>query len=196
MIAGMNKTCRALLPLLLFLVTVSGCVSKPFRPDNPPGPGLVVEVYQNINLWGCGAVVGPRFVLTTEHVLDGSSTARVNGYPAKVVARYTSVYEELVLLELDSSAPAFSARDIFKVTPGARPFEVWSIRGKQTYSPSLVISGDSGSPVVTTSGSIVGLIYGRRHPSQVDWVSNARKVVPGQKTMNNRVRSGFKLPQR
>jgi len=182
----------ALLPLLVALV--AGCATPPYRPSEVQSPGLVVEVYQSITSWGVGAVVGPRHVITTEHVMDGASRAEVNGRPAKVVSRFRSNIEDIILLEVAKGYPSFEPDEIFVVTPGAQLYEVWTLRGRQLVSPSLVYSGDSGSPVLTVSGTIVGLVWGRRHSDHVDWDDHKSEVVPGQFTLINRIPSDFKLP--
>ncbi len=182
------------LALLSLLIALAGCRSDSFRPEDARFNGLVVNIQHSITAWGMGAVVGSRHVITTEHVMDGATKASVGGRSATVVARVPSTREDIIVLELDEGVPSFEMHEIFKMTPNSVPWEVWTLRNRQLLIPSLVISGDSGSPILSTAGSIVGLVYGREHDQQIDWEKHQTRVVPGQRTLSNPLPSGFRIP--
>lgn len=126
---------------------------------------------------GRGAVVGDRWVLTVEHVLQGRdrvfvSTSRDGGWvEAKVVRREAGDPEPTVLLEVavDEGAygfllgfAGFDADAILQPGAGGEPTSVATGRGLLAWAPGVLAPGDSGSPVVDEAGRLVGLVSGRR----------------------------------
>lgn len=124
---------------------------------------------------GCGAVVGPRTVLTVEHLLPGATRAFVRvGHDggwreAQVVARIPARPEPLVLLELEAGEGALA--ELFGFTgfpeerwltgnPGGEPALVADASGTWRW-PAPLEPGDSGAPVLDADGALIGLVSGR-----------------------------------
>lgn len=146
--------------------------------SGPRTQGLVrVSVAPETGRGGCGAIVGPRSVLTVAHVLNGARQAwvmvgRDGGWTrARVVRELPSSPENLVVLEV--SAESGSAASLFGFTgfeperqlalaPGAEPARVGCPSGTWRWGAELR-PGDSGAPVLSSQGELVGLVTGRRH---------------------------------
>lgn len=126
---------------------------------------------------GRGAIVGDRWVLTVEHVLQGRdsvfvSTTRDGGWvEAKVVRREAADPEPMVLLEVavDEGAygallgfDGFGADTVLSPGVGGLPSNVVTARGLLTWGPGVLAPGDSGAPVLDDAGRLVGLVSGRR----------------------------------
>lgn len=124
---------------------------------------------------GCGAVLGPRTVLTVAHVL-GDATAgwvcveRDAGWRlARVIRTLPSTPEDLLVLELEpDQGPAanlfgwtgFDVERWLLPAPGASPARVGAPSGTWRWGTALA-PGDSGSPVLSSDGELVGLVSGR-----------------------------------
>lgn len=126
---------------------------------------------------GRGAVVGDRWVLTVEHVLQGRdrvfvATGRDGGWvEARVVRREAGDPEAMVLLEVvvDEGVyglllgfGGFEADAVLRSRTGGAPSAVLTARGPLAWQPGVLAPGDSGSPVVDDAGRLVGLVSGRR----------------------------------
>lgn len=110
---------------------------------------------------GRGVIVGPRKLLTVQHVVGGASSVEVGlGYlwaTARVVRAIPSFPEPLVELELDAD-DAVDADRVLSMRAG-RAAWVLCADGARAWGQTLR-PGDSGSPVVDASGAVVGLAVG------------------------------------
>lgn len=142
----------------------------------PRCAGMVrVSVAPETGRGGTGAVVGPNTVLTVAHVLAGSRTAWVmvgqdGGWAtARVLRELPSSPENLVLLEVAPSAggalfgfEGFDADRVLTCAPGLPPERVGCPAGTWRWKSVDLRPGDSGSPVLSGDGELVGLVTGRR----------------------------------
>ena len=110
---------------------------------------------------GRGAIVGPRKVLTVQHVVGSATSVDVAvGYTwatARVVRTIPAFPEPLVELEL-SADDAVDADRVLSTSSG-RAAWVLCADGARAWGQTLR-PGDSGSPVVDASGAVVGLAVG------------------------------------
>ena len=189
----MIKQTNYALALSLLLTIATGCASLKTRESRSTPNGLVVDVRRGLTDYATGVVVGFRYVATVEHVVDGRQQMTVNGRAAKVHKVIQATPENIVILYTEEEV--FQEQDIFRVTPGANPYEVLTLRGLQLFSPSQIIDGDSGSALLNRQGELVGLVVGRWTPiPNFDWSDYAKKVVPGQETRGVYIPSGWSIP--
>jgi hypothetical protein len=152
-----SMTHKLVLVLLLF---ATGCITIPgSRPEDAGDTTGLWTSVQHRGHTGSGAVVGKNLIATVSHVVRNSSLVWVSGgLPAKEVERIaTQGYEEIVILRVSYD---FDDEHIFKLGNG-QPHEIWGPRGRQPWSPSEVIPGDSGSPVLDKDGLLVGHVSAR-----------------------------------
>lgn len=111
---------------------------------------------------GRGAIVGPRKLLTVQHVVGGASSVEVGlGYlwaTARVVRTIPAWPEALVELELAPDDAVDAARVLPTATAGKAAW-VLCADGARAWGHTLR-PGDSGSPVVDASGAVLGLAVG------------------------------------
>jgi len=110
---------------------------------------------------GRGAITGLRTVLTVEHVVGASSevevaTSSFGWTRARVVRKIAAAPESIVELELDGEA--FDASRVAEPGEGTAAWIV-AARGPIAWG-AAVRQGDSGSPVMDSTGRLVGLIVG------------------------------------
>lgn len=132
------------------------------------GPaGSTVERDGAVSVYGAGgpgrgAIVGPRRLLTVQHVVGGASSVEVGlGYlwaTARVVRTIPSWPEALVELELAPDDEVDADR-ILPTASAGRAAWVLCADGPRAWGRTLR-PGDSGSPVVDASGAMLGLAVG------------------------------------
>jgi S1-C subfamily serine protease len=135
---------------LLAAALVLGLAVGPSR-----GPDIVqVRVGDDV---ATGFVVGDGRVVTVAHVLGRD--VRVDGRPARVLRRDDRL--DLALLAADVSGPAvrFGGDDPRVVRRADASIDGSGWRRPVLELRSEVERGDSGAPVVTSSGQVVGVIF-------------------------------------
>jgi trypsin-like peptidase len=116
-----------------------------------------------------GFVAGPGRVVTVAHVLDRAADVFVDGRRARVVSRDERL--DLAVLAAPVDGPRVRVRDADRVVVAGRPATVIRraqarIDGASWRRPVLelrieVEDGDSGTPVLTPSGRVAGVIFAR-----------------------------------
>ena len=181
----MNRRASWILPLVLVLSgcgaldSFEQCLEEAGIARFSAGPrcaGLVrVSAAPETGQGGCGAVIGPRTVLTVAHVLQGASQAwvmvgREGGWTrARVVERLAASPEELLVLEVATQEGAaatlfgftgFEEERVLALSPGGEPARVGCPARTWRWGAELS-PGDSGAPVLSNEGALVGLVTGR-----------------------------------
>ncbi len=141
-----------------------------------PGQPVAVVPVEAPEVRGTGAVVGPTTVLTVAHVVGGSDRAWVRTGPrsglleARVRARLPARPEPIVVLEVAAREgplaavfgfTGFSPEQVFCLSRAAgAPALVYTRRGLASWVSYRPEPGDSGSPVLSPEGHLVGLVSG------------------------------------
>jgi S1-C subfamily serine protease len=137
----------------------------------PPRPPEIVAVSVGPADTAKGFVVRPGRVVTVAHVLNGSGDVIVDGRRATVIRRDDRL--DLAVLEVPGvdGEPVQVATGATRVVVGGRPAQVVRralarVDGSSWRRPVLevrarVAAGDSGTPVVTPGGRVVGMIFAR-----------------------------------
>ena len=116
---------------------------------------------------GRGAILGPRRVLTVQHVVGAAQRVRVAAglewAEARVVRRFACAPEPLVELELAPSPWGFRGFAPARCAQLGRGGPAWihTPRGRLPWGAAELRRGDSGSPVFDAQGGLVGLLHGR-----------------------------------
>jgi len=118
---------------------------------------------------GRGVVTGKRTVLTVAHVVGSLGTVEVETSllwkSARVVRKIPSFPEDLVELELVAEEAGFLSFEGFAADRQAQlrdgtAVSVATASGVHAW-PGTLVPGDSGSPVLDSNGSVVGLVVGK-----------------------------------
>lgn len=156
----MNRTLAILLPLAL----LAGCSATSVRPDgaDPNVPGLVTKIWTN-DTWGTAAVVGKNLIATVEHIApEGERNWSHKGKRARVVMRIKGSREDIVILRVNVD---YKPHEIFNLVPAAgAAATIWTfqqgvVRFVST-STERTLPGDSGSPILTGDGKLIGHLTG------------------------------------
>jgi len=178
---------------LVFLVSLSGCLSAPgYRPElySEGIPGVVVRIKMpHAKRQGTGAVVGPNLVATVDHVSEFDYLT-IHGRRARVIRTIptTNGWEPITLLECDWG---WDDEQQFRLDANGEDdgYVTWTVRGPQSVQPSFVIPGDSGSPVMDAEGNLVGHVSAVRAMglfAQIGIVSYYPRGVQLQRIVVNR----------
>lgn len=146
---------------------------KTVRIQNMAGPP------RNGTIMGSGAVISSDTVITAAHVVQDANGKRlghvwvdphgdgVTWIRADVVVYVAAPVEPVAVLRLnvDSSSAAgfagFSPADCYAFSTGGQdPHAVVTQRGPYRWMVGRIAPGDSGSPVVDSRGSLLGLVWG------------------------------------
>jgi hypothetical protein len=143
-----------------------------------------------------GFVAGPGRVVTVAHVLEGTGDVRVDGRRAEVVRRDERL--DLAVLSVPGvDGPRVRVGGGSNVVVAGRPAAVIRrararIDGSAWRRPVLelrieVEDGDSGTPVLTPSGRVAGVIFARSttRPSTA-WAVECRVCQPEAYKLDNR----------
>lgn len=123
------------------------------------------------NLRGRGVIVGKTTVLTVAHVVGGKTevevaTSGLRWTRAHVVKRIAATPEDVIQLELETSEgtlsfACFDEDRIAKTGEGAPSFVVTATGARGWEHANALRPGDSGSPVLSNEGAVVGLLVGK-----------------------------------
>jgi S1-C subfamily serine protease len=134
-----------------------------------------------------GFVAGPGRVVTVAHVLDAPGDVVVAGRRASVLRRDERVDLAVLSVPALDGAPPRVAPDATRVIVDGRPARVLRhvsarVDGARRRRPALelrahVEPGDSGAPVLTPAGRLVGVVFARsRGRDGVAWAVSAEAV--------------------
>ena len=152
-------------------VLAAAAVLAPSVAAAPPRPPQVVAVSVGPADTAKGFVVGPRRVVTVAHVLNGSGDVLVDGRRATVVRRDDRLDLAVLAVPGVDAEPLRVVAGATRVVVGGRPARVVHralarVDGSSWRRPVLelrarVAFGESGSPVVTPGGRLVGVVFAR-----------------------------------
>lgn len=149
----------ALTILLIFSAPLTSCVA----------PGAIVTVRDvQERTRANGVVVGPKLVLTLGHCVDGAIKGGklyiiIGGYwvKATIVRVIKGKMDDFVLLRVDKDSD-WKKSERWLLNPAGKPAYIYirNIRNKKRWKGVKIHPGDSGSPIVDSTGRLVGLLYG------------------------------------
>jgi len=164
-IFSMNRSTTALLMLATLLCGTSCTTSHRNPVESAPGIKVRLSIVSDGKAYSCnGAVVGPRRVVTVGHCIEENKVyiwAKGRRNKVRVVKTYKGQKDAVVLLE--AQYPLWETSDVYAVSLVGSPYSAATHHsGVMAWSVAKAKLGDSGSPIVTIDGKLVGLIWGRR----------------------------------
>jgi hypothetical protein len=108
-----------------------------------------------------GFVAGPGRVVTVAHVLDGHGSVLVDGRPARVLRRDDRLDLAVLGARVDGPRVRFGGPPDGLVRRASARVDGASWRRPVLELRTEVEAGDSGTPVLTPSGRVAGVIFAR-----------------------------------
>lgn len=161
--------------LLCFLLLVlPGCV---ISGSHHYDEGVSVALRDTDGSTCRGAIIGSDLIVTLGHCIEANTLYVRDGVvwrEATVIQRYDGIRDSVIVLRVDGVN--WPESSWFVLNPDGAPALTLSFHnGVQVWDNAVSYPGDSGSPVVDSTGRLVGLIWG----SRVDTHRAIIEMLPG-----------------